>query len=118
MNVPKKPAYKILAGCCVRQEPHVLAAYLRSLRALLPPVGVTLNFGFIDDGGHAAQLAELEPAVVLPAEQARVRVGSIEEAPERRAPRVTEYKHKPACARPWTHAWTRPVGQPFYETYS
>jgi hypothetical protein len=47
----------------------VLAAYLRSLRALKAPAECELRFGFIDDGSHAAQLAEIEPAILLPAEQ-------------------------------------------------
>lgn len=47
----------------------MLAAYLRSLASLQIPEDVELRFGFVDDGGHVEQLAEIQPAVVLPAEQ-------------------------------------------------
>lgn len=62
---------KILVGSCVRQDPTVLRYYLTSLKALIAPPGTELAFGFVNDGDAAQleQLASIEPAVVLPAEE-------------------------------------------------
>lgn len=63
----KKP-YKILCGTTVRQDPEVLAAYVKSLAALKAPADAELRFGFINDGGEEQLeiLRRLDPAIVLP----------------------------------------------------
>lgn len=68
--------YKILAGCCVKQDPAVLDAHLRSLAALKVPAGCDLKFAFVNDGAagsdyrrHSTQLLTLDPVLLLPAEQ-------------------------------------------------
>ena len=61
--------YKVLVGCCLRQQAHVVDYYCRSLRALQVPRDAELRFGFIDDGTDGKEhIAALEPALVLPAE--------------------------------------------------
>lgn len=65
---------KILIGAPVRQEPAILAEFLRSLRGLERD-GLAVDFGFVDDNVDPAsrellrEFANHEPARLLPAEE-------------------------------------------------